>query len=323
MLLNLLGNSLKVSHHSAKCFCVADVSLRSQFTEKGSVKLSLREGNSSPTSDKSEVIIDVVDTGCGMPGEFLREKLFTPFVQANPFASGAGLGMSICATIVKRLGGEIDVASVVGKGTTIRLTLPVEFTPDSCPPSPSPDSPQSGAPTPRQTYSPTTPRQSSAPLWSPRVSTRIISDELMALFSPGSRLAQTPFDERAEFDFGRAIDAAHQAIAADQPRLKRIPSSKRRTKPTGTDLASPSDFADELAKLTVSEAATSPPARSGFDLRPLLSPGTGKRRAPATPDVPKTLPSPVAMPPAPDPSAQTRLKARVNVLFADDNVIAR
>lgn len=320
VLLNLLGNSLKVGVVSFFRLSSIWTHCCLQFTERGSVKLSLLESKQSHPSGRPLVIIEVEDTGCGMPGEFLREKLFTPFVQANPFASGAGLGMSICATIVKRLGGEIDVASEVGKGTTIRLVLPVEFDPDSCPPSPSPDSAHSGLPTPRQMYSPTTPRQSTGH-WGPRLSTRVISDELMALFSPGSRLAQTPFEEAADFDFGRAVDAAQQAMLDDQPKLRRIPSTKRRQKPIVNDLASPSDFADELAKLTLSEAATSPPAVSGFDLRPPPSSAMARRRAPPLPAMPKDVPQPVTMP-APPPFSPKRLP-KVHVLFADDNAIAR
>jgi signal transduction histidine kinase len=69
------------------------------------------------------VIVDVVDTGPGIPPELLK-KLFTPFFTTKPQGVGTGLGLAICQRIVNGLGGEISVTSVMGKGTTFRVTLP-------------------------------------------------------------------------------------------------------------------------------------------------------------------------------------------------------
>jgi PAS domain S-box-containing protein len=68
------------------------------------------------------VILSVSDTGEGIPPE-IRARLFEPYVTSKP-GVGTGLGMSICHGIVTALGGEIGVESTVGKGTTIRVTLP-------------------------------------------------------------------------------------------------------------------------------------------------------------------------------------------------------
>ncbi|ORY76868.1 hypothetical protein BCR35DRAFT_353249 [Leucosporidium creatinivorum] len=308
VLLNLIGNSLK-------------------FTENGFVKLSIREGKQVPSSRLTTVIIDVEDSGKGMDPEFIRSKLFTPFVQADPFSGGAGLGCSITAQIVKRMKGSIDVVSTVGRGTIFRLTLPLESAPpDSIPPSPGPDHPQFGFPTPRQLTSPTTPRQSMMTSTSPRMVTRNISNELMALFNPGTRLA-TPSTERPDFDFVQAVDAAQSALGLDKPKLWRIPSGKRR-KPILNDRASPSDIAAELATLAFSEAASSPPppAPPAFDLKPLPTAPFGNRRKPSSP-LPPQVPPTLAPPPSPPlvaPLAPTLSpKPRINVLFADDNPIAR
>jgi len=70
------------------------------------------------------VEIEVVDNGPGIPRENL-ERLFDPFFTTKPVGKGTGLGLSICYGIVKKMGGEIDVRSVVGAGSTFRLTFPV------------------------------------------------------------------------------------------------------------------------------------------------------------------------------------------------------
>jgi PAS domain S-box-containing protein len=75
----------------------------------------------------------VTDTGCGIPREQM-DKLFLPFfttkgehaVPGSPLmrVKGTGLGLSVCHTIVREHGGEIDVESEVGVGSTFRMRLP-------------------------------------------------------------------------------------------------------------------------------------------------------------------------------------------------------
>ncbi|WP_375766896.1 ATP-binding protein [Archangium gephyra] len=69
------------------------------------------------------VMLEVADTGCGIPPEDQR-RLFDPFFTTKPAGEGMGMGLSICHGIVKRLGGEIQVESVVGKGSVFRVVLP-------------------------------------------------------------------------------------------------------------------------------------------------------------------------------------------------------
>ncbi len=64
--------------------------------------------------------IDVADTGEGISEE-RRARIFEPFFTTK--ASGTGLGLSICRDIVERMGGRIDVASTVGRGTTFTVWL--------------------------------------------------------------------------------------------------------------------------------------------------------------------------------------------------------
>jgi signal transduction histidine kinase len=78
---------------------------------------------STSTDEKGWVIVEVVDTGPGMPPEVVA-RLFTPFFTTKPIGDGTGLGLSICHRIVTSLGGSIAVASQVGIGTTFRVSLP-------------------------------------------------------------------------------------------------------------------------------------------------------------------------------------------------------
>jgi signal transduction histidine kinase len=75
------------------------------------------------TAEDGRAVIEVADTGCGIPKENL-ERIFDPFFTTKPAGIGTGLGLSICHTIIAELGGEIEVDSEVGRGTTFRLLLP-------------------------------------------------------------------------------------------------------------------------------------------------------------------------------------------------------
>jgi two-component system NtrC family sensor kinase len=66
----------------------------------------------------------VTDDGCGIPPENLG-RIFTPFYSTKVQGKGTGLGLAICRGIVERLGGEITVASEVGRTTTFTVRLPV------------------------------------------------------------------------------------------------------------------------------------------------------------------------------------------------------
>jgi PAS domain S-box-containing protein len=69
------------------------------------------------------VVVEIRDTGGGMPADVLR-RLFTPFFTTKSVGVGTGLGLSICHRIITALGGEIAVESTVGKGSVFRLILP-------------------------------------------------------------------------------------------------------------------------------------------------------------------------------------------------------
>jgi signal transduction histidine kinase len=69
------------------------------------------------------VEIRVIDTGCGIPPDVLNH-VFEPFFTTKR-GKGTGLGLSISQTYVRSHGGDIRVASVVGNGTTVTITLPI------------------------------------------------------------------------------------------------------------------------------------------------------------------------------------------------------
>jgi PAS domain S-box-containing protein len=74
-------------------------------------------------SDGGNVVVEVCDTGCGIPPED-RARLFTPFFTTKPAGQGTGLGLSISKRIVCSFGGDIEVDSTPGHGTTMRVILP-------------------------------------------------------------------------------------------------------------------------------------------------------------------------------------------------------
>jgi two-component system, NtrC family, sensor kinase len=84
----------------------------------GKVKISTQSSNGS-------VAAIFRDTGAGISHENL-ERIFNPFFTTKSPDRGTGLGLSICYRIIERLGGEIDVKSKKGHGTTFKIKLPVK-----------------------------------------------------------------------------------------------------------------------------------------------------------------------------------------------------
>jgi two-component system NtrC family sensor kinase len=84
--------------------------------EGGTLTISTR------TSSK-DVVVDVADTGRGIPERDLL-RIFDPFFTTKPVGKGTGLGLSICYGIVKKMGGDLTVESTVGVGTTFQVRIP-------------------------------------------------------------------------------------------------------------------------------------------------------------------------------------------------------
>jgi len=89
-----------------------------KFTERGSIKLIV----SNDFQDQVSLIVE--DTGIGIAKD-LWPDLFQPFNTASQGGKGSGLGLSICHTFIKGMGGTIDVDSQEGIGTTFTVKLPI------------------------------------------------------------------------------------------------------------------------------------------------------------------------------------------------------
>jgi two-component system NtrC family sensor kinase len=71
------------------------------------------------------VLLTVSDNGEGIPPENLA-KIFDPFFTTKPDGKGVGLGLAVSFGIIEAHGGDIEVKSTVGEGTTFTVSLPLE-----------------------------------------------------------------------------------------------------------------------------------------------------------------------------------------------------
>jgi two-component system, NtrC family, sensor kinase len=76
------------------------------------------------------IIIEVSDNGPGIP-EANLSRIFEPFFTTKAVGKGTGLGLSICYGIVQKMGGRIEVKSLIDSGTTFYIHLPVQSAPES------------------------------------------------------------------------------------------------------------------------------------------------------------------------------------------------
>ena len=109
ILINLLGNAVK-------------------YTDDGFISFTVT--GQVLSDDTINLFIDVTDSGRGLKKEYFKE-LFNDFVQfdtiRNRTIEGAGLGLAITWNILKAIGGDIQVFSEYGKGSTFFVTLPQKF----------------------------------------------------------------------------------------------------------------------------------------------------------------------------------------------------
>jgi phosphoserine phosphatase RsbU/P len=105
VLVNLLGNAIKYTPPGGS------IRLRAAATEHGG---------------KSWGAISVVDTGPGIPAD-QHEAIFQPYyrITTTDGEPGTGLGLAICQELMRQMGGEIQVESEAGRGSTFTLRLPL------------------------------------------------------------------------------------------------------------------------------------------------------------------------------------------------------
>ncbi len=108
ILINLLGNALK-------------------FTESGWVRLEIRRIQDQ--GDTDTLLLQVSDSGVGIDSEQL-ERVFEEFTQSDSSVSrrygGTGLGLTICRNLALLMGGDIQVESRPGEGSSFSVTLPLK-----------------------------------------------------------------------------------------------------------------------------------------------------------------------------------------------------
>jgi signal transduction histidine kinase len=113
VLTNLVGNAIK-------------------FTHVGQVIIRVRLASSR--RDELEVSFEVQDSGIGIPPQKLTE-IFNPFAQGDTSTTrkygGTGLGLSRSHRLVEAMGGELEVVSREGVGSTFSFSLPFATTPTS------------------------------------------------------------------------------------------------------------------------------------------------------------------------------------------------
>ena len=77
---------------------------------------------------ESPIEVTVADQGEGIAPENL-DRIFEPFFTTMPAGQGTGLGLLVSRGIVLDHGGSLDVTSELGKGTAVRIRLPVDAAP--------------------------------------------------------------------------------------------------------------------------------------------------------------------------------------------------
>jgi len=79
------------------------------------------------TGTGDEVRISIADKGCGMDGDFVRNRLFQPFASTKP--DGFGIGSFEARSLVAGMGGRLVVDSTLGSGTEFSIFLPAADAP--------------------------------------------------------------------------------------------------------------------------------------------------------------------------------------------------
>ncbi len=99
-----------------------------KFTDRGQVRLAALSEEDEETGEE-RLVIRVADSGIGIPADRV-EDIFESFRQVDGGVTrrhgGTGLGLAICRSLARAMGGDVEVASTLGAGSTFTLTLPLE-----------------------------------------------------------------------------------------------------------------------------------------------------------------------------------------------------
>jgi two-component system cell cycle sensor histidine kinase/response regulator CckA len=100
------------------------VNARDAVDGRGRIVVSVDVTPHSRFGTAEAVVIEVRDDGVGMKPDILSRAL-EPSFTTKPAGEGSGIGLAAAATIVRGAGGEIELHSTPGVGTTVRVSLPV------------------------------------------------------------------------------------------------------------------------------------------------------------------------------------------------------
>jgi signal transduction histidine kinase len=120
------GNALRLGQVFLNLLLNAAHAITPGRAEENEIRVVARPG------DAGLVIVEVRDTGCGIPPENLQ-RIFEPFFTTKPEGVGTGLGLAVCRSILSSLGGSIHVESQPGRGTTFLITLRLAEQPSHTP----------------------------------------------------------------------------------------------------------------------------------------------------------------------------------------------
>jgi PAS domain S-box-containing protein len=96
--------------------------------EAGNTEIDEQDAGKFDLEAGQYVMISVADTGTGMPAE-VADRVFDPFFTTKPLGQGTGLGLSMVYGFARQSGGQVQVRSEIGKGTTLRIYLPRYYGP--------------------------------------------------------------------------------------------------------------------------------------------------------------------------------------------------
>lgn len=88
--------------------------------------LPLKDWPRTNSQSKICVALFITDTGVGMPPD-VRARAFDPFFTTKPMGEGTGLGLSMVYGFVQQSGGQLQLLSEQGRGTTVKIYLPPHF----------------------------------------------------------------------------------------------------------------------------------------------------------------------------------------------------
>ncbi len=136
ILANLLDNAIRCTPEGGRITVRVEEAAGSGQGATGAPRAPRFQHGAGPSrrDDERWIVLEVVDTGIGIPRDALR-RIFERFYRVDPArsreAGGTGLGLAIVKHLVGSMGGDVAAESELGKGSTFRVSLPAATVPTS------------------------------------------------------------------------------------------------------------------------------------------------------------------------------------------------